>query len=59
MASYSNQKMTKQKSVQSLRRKLGQMSNKKKGKLSILQYSDRKMMQLITNWYYGIDKEEK
>lgn len=42
-----------------MNRKLGQMSNKRKGKQSILQSGDKKMMQLISNWYLEVGKEEK
>ncbi len=35
------------------------MSNKRKGKQSILQLSDKKSMQLITNRYFDVDKEER
>lgn len=49
---------TKPKQLQSVK-KIGQMSNKRKGKQSILQSSDKKTMLLITNRYFDVDKEER
>jgi hypothetical protein len=48
----------KSKQLQSVK-KIGQMSNKRKGKQSILQSSDKKTMLLITNRYFDVDKEER